>query len=154
MSGVVLIDNVGAAVSARAPHNAVVAAVNAATNETAVVILGIIFVAGHLRGRVVLAIALRRGRSVARAGAIVLGISQSLHLAAAVSGNDALDLVGWGLIAVGIGFASYAILRLSNDEWDIPPLGPRPSVATKDTCDANPGARTHGLVRSRLFSSP
>lgn len=74
------------------------------------VVLGIVFVVGHIVGTVLLAIALWRSGVIPPWAAAVLGVSQPLHLIAAMSGNHPLDLLGWGLTAVGMASAAAAVL--------------------------------------------
>jgi hypothetical protein len=56
-----------------------------------------------------------------RVAAVVLAVSQPLHLSAVVMGNPTLDLVSWSLTAVGMGFLGYRLVHTSDDEWDVPP---------------------------------
>lgn len=81
-----------------------------------------LFVLGHVLGTILLGVAMLRSRVVPTwaAGATIL--AQPVHfVAAVVVGNHALDLVGWGLNAVGFAALSVAVLRLSDDEWSPPP---------------------------------
>ncbi|MEV6417957.1 hypothetical protein [Kribbella sp. NPDC051718] len=86
-------------------------------------IAGVVFVLGHVLGTILLGIALWRSQVVARWAAVAVIVSQPIHFVAAVIiPNHALDLVGWGLQAVGFAAVGWAILRLRNDEWDLPAL--------------------------------
>ncbi|MFC9693317.1 hypothetical protein ACFTSF_32510 [Kribbella sp. NPDC056951] len=79
----------------------------------------VIFVVGHLLGTVLLGIALWRSRMVPRWAAIAVAISQPIHLiAAVVVVSHTLDLVGWGLQAVGFAAVGWAILRLRDEDWE------------------------------------
>jgi len=81
-----------------------------------------VFVAGHVVGTVLLGIALWRSAAVPRWAAILTILSQPLHFVAAVIvGSHSLDLFAWGLNAVGFAVVAAAILRLADDEWDLPP---------------------------------
>lgn len=92
-------------------------------------IYGMVFVVGHIAGTVLLAIALRRARRVPLWGALVLGLSQPLHLLAALSGNHPLDLVGWGMTAVGMAVAAVSLVSTpSDDRDDVTSPGGRPSI--------------------------
>jgi hypothetical protein len=82
--------------------------------------LGGVFVFGHLVGTVLLGVALWRSRAVHWSYAAALTISQPIHLVAAMTGNHPLDLLGWGLTAVGFGAAGWRLLRTPNDEFDLP----------------------------------
>lgn len=55
--------------------------------------------------------ALWRGRVIPALAAVVLGISQPVHLLAALTGNHPLDLVGWGMTALGMAFAARALVQ-------------------------------------------
>lgn len=120
--GVALVDEVGISATKGVVSVATVGKVATEVNGLpTTTIFSTLFVAGHLLGCIVLAVALRRSRRVALAGCVILGISQPIHLVAAVSGNHALDLIGWGLTAVGMAFAARAVLLLPNDEWSLAP---------------------------------
>ena len=87
-----------------------------------------VFVLGHVLGTVLLGIAMWRSRAVPRWAAVATIVSQPLHFVAAVIvGSPSLDFVAWGLNAVGFAVAARAIVRCSDDEWDLPP---RPPAAT------------------------
>lgn len=81
-----------------------------------------VFVAGHLLGTVLLGITLGRAGVLRWPWAIVLSVSQPVHLVAAMTGNHPLDLVGWGMTAVGMAAVAAVLLRLPDDEWDQPPV--------------------------------
>jgi hypothetical protein len=79
---------------------------------------GLVFVIGHVFGTILLGIALWRSRIVGRWAAVAVVISQPIHFVAAVIvSSHSLDLVGWGLQAVGFAAVGWAILRMTNDEW-------------------------------------
>ncbi len=84
----------------------------------AVMVAGGIFVVGHVVGTVLLGCALLRVSTVPRPAAWAVVVSQPLHFVAAVIvGSHWLDLVGWGLNAVGFAALSVLILRMSDPEW-------------------------------------
>jgi hypothetical protein len=70
-----------------------------------------VFVIGHILGTVLLGITMWRARVVAWPIALMLAISQPVHLAAALSGNHPLDLVGWGMTALGMAAAAVAAIH-------------------------------------------
>jgi hypothetical protein len=84
----------------------------------AAVVAGVLFVLGHVLGTILLGVGMLRGRVVPRWAALATVVAQPVHFVAAVIvGSHALDLVGWGLNAVGFAALSVAVLRLTNDEW-------------------------------------
>jgi hypothetical protein len=70
-----------------------------------------VFVLGHLLGAILLGVAMLRSRVVAWRWAVAVLVSQPLHLVAAMTGSHALDLVGWGMTAVGMAAAAVAYAR-------------------------------------------
>jgi hypothetical protein len=49
-------------------------------------------------------------------------ISQPLHLAAALTGNHPLDLLGWGLTGFALAYGSVVVPRMRNSDRDLPPV--------------------------------
>jgi hypothetical protein len=84
-----------------------------------------IFVAGHLLGTVLLGIALWRAKVLPTWIAIGLTVSQPIHLASVLTDIRSLDLVGWGLTAIGFAAAAWKLLRMTNDEFDLRPAPAR-----------------------------
>jgi len=82
---------------------------------------GTLFVFGHLIGTIILGLALWRSHTVPSWAAMLLTASQPIHLASVLLGNRPLDLVGWGGTAVGFAVAGWALLRMNNDDFDLPP---------------------------------
>lgn len=86
-------------------------------------VLVLVFVVGHIVGTVLLGVTM----IVVRAAPLVIGIlmtvSQPLHLTAVIIGSPTLDLVAWGLTALGMGFLAHRVLRTPDDAWDLPPAG-------------------------------
>lgn len=92
-----------------------------ATHPTGNIAAGV-FVLGHVIGTVLLGIALWRSCVVPRWAAGATAVSQPLHFVAAVIlASHALDLVAWGLTALGMGVAAVAVLRTPDDTWDTAP---------------------------------
>jgi len=58
-----------------------------------------------------LGIALWRSAAVPRWAAAAVAVSQPIHLTAVLLSNHPLDLVGWGLQAVGFAAVSAVLLR-------------------------------------------
>lgn len=81
-------------------------------------VAGILFVVGHVAGTVLLGIALWRSRTVPRWAAVLTTLAQPLHVVAAlVLANHPLDLVAWGMNALGFAAAATTVLRQSPDQW-------------------------------------
>jgi len=70
-----------------------------------------VFVVGHLTGAILLGVAMLRSRIVAWPWAVVMMVSQPLHLVAAMTGNHPLDLVGWGMTAAAMAAAAVVYAR-------------------------------------------
>ncbi|WP_433159690.1 hypothetical protein [Kribbella sp. CA-247076] len=83
------------------------------------------FVLGHVIGTILLGIAMWRSQLVPRWAAVATAISQPIHfVAAVVVVSHTLDLVGWGLQAVGFAAVGWAILRMPDDDWEPSPTEP------------------------------
>jgi hypothetical protein len=77
-----------------------------------VAVAGVFFVLGHVLGTILLGTAMWRARVVAKWAALAVIVSQPIHfVAAVVVPNHTLDLIGWGLQAVGFAAVGWAILR-------------------------------------------
>ena len=82
-----------------------------------------LFVLGHVLGTILLGLALWHSRTVPAWAAVVVIAAQPIHFVAAVIvGSHTLDLVGWGLNAVGFAVAAAAVLRTRDDDWDLGPV--------------------------------
>ena len=81
------------------------------------------FVVGHLVGMVLVAIAVVRARVVAWWVGALIAVAQPIHVVSAVVvPNRMLDVVlGWGATTLGYAIVALAVLRTSDDEWDLPP---------------------------------
>lgn len=86
------------------------------------IVLGGIFVFGHLVGTVLLGLAALRARALPMLVAVGLAVSQPIHLASVITGIRELDLVGWGLTTIGFAVAGWRAYRLPRDEFDLPPV--------------------------------
>ena len=81
-------------------------------------VAAVLFVLGHVLGTILLGVGMLRGRVVPTWAAVATIIAQPVHFVAAVIlGNHPLDMVGWGLNAIGFAALSVAVLRLPDDEW-------------------------------------
>jgi hypothetical protein len=75
-------------------------------------IAAVFFVMGHVLGTILLGIAMWRAGVVAKWAAVAVLVSQPIHIVAAVIvPNHTLDLIGWGLQAVGFAAVGWAILK-------------------------------------------
>lgn len=85
------------------------------------------FVLGHIVGMVLLGIAVARSRLVPWWVGAAIVVAQPVHVVAAViAPSRALDVIGgWGLTTAGFAFVALSVLRMSDDEWDLPPTGVR-----------------------------
>jgi hypothetical protein len=89
-----------------------------------VLVAGFLFVIGHVFGTILLGIAMLRADAVPRWAGIATLVSQPIHfVAAVVVGSHLLDLVGWGLNAVGFTAVSVVILAMADDDWAPRPAG-------------------------------
>jgi hypothetical protein len=83
-----------------------------------------LFVLGHIAGAILLGAAL--WDVIPRWAALALIVSQPLHFVAfVVLQNRYLDAATWALTAAGLAACAVAVLRTPDDEWDLPPAGPR-----------------------------
>jgi hypothetical protein len=92
---------------------------DAISNQPSVTAALLIFLLGMFIGQILLGIALWRSRVAPRWMALALIVATPLHLAPAGAGNSVAAL-SWALTAVGYAAASLALLRMSNDDFDLP----------------------------------
>lgn len=90
------------------------------------------FLVGHILGTVLLGVLCFRSRLMPRTMALLLAVSQPLHLTAVILANNWLDLVAWSLTAAGMAFLALRVLRTPDEEWDLPPLTARASDRAAD----------------------
>jgi hypothetical protein len=77
-----------------------------------------LFVLGHIVGLVLLGVALWRGRVLAAWAALLIAVSQPLHLVfAVITPVPALDGLSWALTAVGFAAAAKVLMR-EPGSWD------------------------------------
>lgn len=82
-----------------------------------------VFIIGHIVGVVLLGVLGLRAKLMPRLVAILLVVSQPLHLVAVITDLRWLDLVAWNLTTLGMAFLALRVLRTPNDEWELPPRG-------------------------------
>ncbi|GIG56329.1 hypothetical protein Lfu02_07010 [Longispora fulva] len=95
-----------------------------------VAVAGVIFVAGHVVGMVLLGAALWRSGAVPAWAAVAVLVSQPLHAVCTAAGFQLLDACAWGLTALGFAVAAWRVLRTPDDAWD---LGPTVAVPVRRT---------------------
>ena len=73
---------------------------------------------------VIIASALRRARVLPLWAAVLLGLSQPVHLVAAIILPSLwLDVFGgWGMTTLICGYVALQMLRIRNEDWDLPRL--------------------------------
>lgn len=86
-----------------------------------------IFVAGHIIGMILLGIAVAKARVVPVWAGVAIAVSQPFHLISAVIVPSRLmDMtLGWGLTTIGFAVVAFAVLRTSDDQWDLAPADAR-----------------------------
>jgi hypothetical protein len=84
-------------------------------------LVGLCWVVIHILGMVVAAIALFRARMLPLWAAILLGLSQPVHLVAAIIlPSRWLDVFGgWGMTTLICGYLTFRVLRMRNEDWDL-----------------------------------
>jgi hypothetical protein len=83
-----------------------------------------VFVLGHVLGAILMAFALRG--SISTVGWVAMLLTTPAHVFAfVVLQVPVLDMAAWMLMALSFGYCAVAILRTSDDEWDVPPLSSR-----------------------------
>jgi hypothetical protein len=87
-------------------------------------VVGLFWVVVHILGMVIIASALRRARVLLLWAAILLGLSQPVHLVAAIIlPSRWLDVFGgWGMTTLICGYVALQMLRIRNEDWDLPRL--------------------------------
>ncbi|MHB1535859.1 MAG: hypothetical protein ACYC1D_14880 [Acidimicrobiales bacterium] len=100
--------------------------------------LTVVFIVGHVLGTLLLGVALWRTRVVPRwaAAAVVVGIVG--HLLSTPAASRGLDIAGFVLLVAGCAAAGAAILRTSNDDWDVAPEGPPTAAGTASSVGVRP----------------
>ena len=91
-------------------------------NTPIAVVTGLFWVVVHILGMVVAAIALFRARMLPLWAAILLGLSQPVHLIAAIIVPSRwLDVFGgWGMTALICCYLTFRVLQMRNEDWDLP----------------------------------
>jgi len=84
-----------------------------------------LFVLGHIIGAILMGLALRG--SIATVGWLAMLLTTPMHVVAfAVLQMPALDMAAWLLMTLAFACCAVKIVKMSNDEWDLPPLGQTP----------------------------
>jgi hypothetical protein len=80
-----------------------------------------VFVLGHVFGAILMAFALRG--SIPTIGWVAMLLTTPAHVVAfVVLQMPVLDMAAWMLMALSFGYCAVAILRTTDEEWDLPPL--------------------------------
>jgi hypothetical protein len=87
-------------------------------------VVGLFWVVVHILGMIIAAIALRRARILPLWAAILLALSQPVHLVAAIIVPSRwLDVFGgWGMTTLICGYVALQVLRTRNEDWALPRL--------------------------------
>jgi hypothetical protein len=81
-----------------------------------------LFVLGHILGAIMMGLALRG--SIATVGWVAMLLTTPVHvLAFVVLQMPALDMAAWLLMTLAFVCCAVKIVKLPNDEWDLPPVG-------------------------------
>ncbi len=84
--------------------------------------LGAVFVLGHVVGMLLLAIGLGRGQLVPKWAAVAVAVGTLVHPVAIMAlSSRPLDVLAHCLVVAGLVPAAARALRMSDDEWDLPP---------------------------------
>jgi hypothetical protein len=104
-----------------APDQSAIAGVlDRSFNDPVIGVLTLVFVLGHVVGMVLLGTALWRSRAVPAWAAGLFILFPIVHLAAHIAGSIALDDASGVLFVVAAIVCAVRLLRLGNDEWDLP----------------------------------
>ena len=117
---------------------------------------GIVFVVGHIVGMILLGIAVGRACLAPWWVAACLALSQPIHLVAAVIvPSRALDVIaGWGVTTMAFAWVAVTILRMRDDEWDLPPARRAVNPASTRTPRRAPRSRACSVDRRPLLHRP
>lgn len=108
----------------------------------AIAVLTAVFVAGHVLGLLVLAVGLHRGRWVPAWAAAAIVVGDLMHPAGAFGANRAVEVIAFVLLVGGLVPAAVALLRLDDDEWDMPVGAPEEQHGVNGP---EQGARAYGV---------
>ena len=123
-------------------HSQVTAIANAIWQQPIVTFSLVVFLAGTSVGMLILAVGLWRSRAAARWAPIVLAVSVPLHLLGL--GGTVGTAFSWILTAVASVGVAQALIRTSDDDFDLPPLArglDEVASTTGPTRDARSGWR-------------
>jgi hypothetical protein len=118
-----------------ADREAVAEVIGAVSGDATYNSLLAVFVLGHLVGMLVLGIALWRSRAVPAWVGILFAASPILHGVARNVGPTA-DAVAYGLLGVAMIGCAVSLVRLPDDEWDLPAAPARAAARTRQRVPA------------------
>ena len=106
-----------------------------------------LFVLGHIIGAILMGLALRG--SIATVGWLAMLLTTPMHVVAfAVLQMPALDMAAWLLMTLAFACCAVKIVKMSNDEWDLPPLGQPRKDHLGQVLDGPKGPPSAGASRS------
>lgn len=106
----------------RGVDRAVLATLIAGVADHPIEVLGILGFLGHVVGQILLGVAVWRSRIAPWWFSLALIVSGPLQMVGGATDSVPIAGAGWLLNAVGFGAATYALLRLRDDEFDLPPV--------------------------------
>lgn len=115
------------------PRDEAVAVVGRLEADAGISVIFGVFIIGHTLGAILLGVALGRTRFIPLWAAASLVIAAVLHPIARVGlGSKWLDVVAFGLLALGLGVTGVRVLRMTDDEWETRPDALEPLVTRNE----------------------
>ena len=90
------------------------------TDDWTYTVLLVVFLVGQVLGMLLLGIALWRTRVAPRFAAVLVALGPIVEVA--VHGSNAAGAVVYAVVAIGLGACALSVLRVQDDEWDLPPI--------------------------------
>ena len=130
-------------------HAAAVSLLTAVTDDAATSVLVGVFLVGHLLGMLILGVALWRSRVVPLWAALLVGLAPIGHLFVHSAGRLP-NAFAYALMTAGMGAAALALLRVANEEWDLPAVS---SVSAHDRARSHVLAARRPLADNRSYAA-
>ena len=99
-----------------------------ASNDPVIGTLTLLFVLGHLIGMIILGVALWRSRAIPAWAGIMFTLFPLVHLGAHIGGSVVVDDLSALLLLIPAIVCAVTILRMRNDDWDLPTATAAPAV--------------------------